>query len=125
MSIRLLRNILTYLTVVLVTMTAVLLYQRYLQEKNTREVGEEIIRLCKLPEVPEEIIVRHAVIDRSEDPRFVDVLLTLTGPENKLNDWLDGFDEWEKKRLGVIENHRTRESEGSSRFDFTAEVYVE
>lgn len=124
MSIRRLRQILTILTVILATLTATFLSQRHFRQKEAREVGAEIIRLCELPKLPEEISVRHALIDPSEDKRFVDVFLTLTGPTKALNDWLKNFDRWEKKRPGIIQNHRTREAEMSSRFDFTAEVYV-
>lgn len=125
MSIRRLRQVLTHLTVIVVTLAAVLLFQLYQQQYGARETGQQIISSCQLPDLPEEIVVRHAVIDRSDDPDFVDVILTLTGPTETLNDWLKQFDQWEKDRPGVIQNHRTRESEMSSRFDFTAEVYLQ
>jgi len=125
MSIRRLRQVLTCLTLILATLAAVLLYQRHQQENGVRHTGEEITGICQLPELPEEIIVRHAVIDRSEDPQFVNVILTLTGPNKTLDSWLKDFDQWEKNRPGIIQNHRTREAEQSSRFDFTAEVYID
>ena len=123
MSIRRLRQVLTHLTVIVATLAAVLLFQLYQQQQGARETGEQIISFCQLPDLPEEIVVRHAVIDRSDDPDFVDVILTLTGPTDPLHHWLKQFDQWEKDRPGIIQNHRTRESEMSSRFDFTAEVY--
>ncbi len=125
MSIRRLRQVLTHLTVIVATLAAVLLFQLDQQQQGARETGRQIIGFCHLPNLPEEIVVRHAVIDRSEDPNFVDVILTLTGPTDPLNNWLKQFDQWEKNRPGIIQNHRTRESEMSSRFDFTAEVYLQ
>ena len=125
MSIRRLRQILTILTVILFTLVAVFLYQRHLQAEGAKETALDIVRICKLPDLPEEIEIRHALIDQSDDENFVDVLLTLTGPTKILNGWLKEFDQWEKKRPGVIQNHRTREAEMSSRFDFTAEVFLE
>jgi hypothetical protein len=125
MSIRRLRQTLTFLTVILATLVAVFLYQRHLEKEGTNKMGREIVKICQLPDLPEEVEVRHALVDRSEDERFVDVILTLTGPTKALNDWLKEFDQWEKKRPGLIQNHRTREAEMSSRFDFTAEVFVD
>lgn len=124
MSIRRLRQVLTYLTVILATLVAMFLFQRFQQQKGKRQIAAEITRLCNLPGIPEEITVRHAVIDRSENEQFVDVILTLTGPTEELDTWLEEVDQWEKDRPGVIQNHRTREAEMSSRFDFTAEVYL-
>lgn len=125
MSIRRLRQILTYLTIVLVTLSAVVLYQRHERQEGLRATAGEIIRISELPEIPEEIEVRHALIDPSEDRRFVDVILTLTGPQDLLNRWLDQVDDWEKNRPGIIQNHKIREAEMSSRMDFTAEVFVD
>ncbi|MDB4465792.1 hypothetical protein N9057_05845 [Akkermansiaceae bacterium] len=124
MSIRRLRQILTYLTVILATLVAMLLFQRYQQQKGLRTVAAEITTACQLPEIPEEIDVRHAHIDPSENQDFIDVILTLSGPTETLDKWLEKVDEWEKKRPGVIQNHRIREAEMSSRVDFTAEVYL-
>ncbi|MFT6861481.1 MAG: hypothetical protein ACJAVK_000033 [Akkermansiaceae bacterium] len=125
MSIRRLRQALTYLTIILATLVAMLLFQRFQQQKGQRQIAGEIISICELPDISEEIIVRHAVIDRSEDERFVDVILTLTGPTETLNNWLEQVDGWEKKRPGDVQNHRIREAEMSSRVDFSAEVYLE
>lgn len=124
MSIRRLRQALTYLTIVLATLVAMLLLQRYKQQESLREIAGQITTLCKLPEIPEEIQIRHASIDPSTNEQFVDVILALTGPTETLDTWLKEVDQWEKKRPGVIQNHRTREAEMSSRFDFTAEVYL-
>ena len=117
MSIRRLRQVLTYLTVILATVVAMLLFQRYQKQEGLRAVAAQITTACQLPDVPKEIDVRHAHIDPSEKPQFIDVILTLSGPTGAL-------DEWEKKRPGVIQNHRIREAEMSSRVDFTAEVYL-
>lgn len=125
MSIRRLRQVLTYLTIILATMAALLLFQQFQMRKGKRQVADEITTICKLPDIPEDLTIRHAVIDRSEDERFVDVILTLTGPTDIFNNWLEEVDSWEKKRPGVIQNHRIREAEMSSRVDFTAEVYLE
>lgn len=125
MSIRRLRQILTHLTVILATLVAILLYQKYQQGEGKRVLAREIAQISRLPEIPDEIIVRHAAIDPSEDENFVDVILTLTGPSGILNAWLEKVDEWEKDRPGVIQNHRIREAEMSSRVDFNAEIYLE
>ncbi len=122
MSIRRLRQVLTYLTIILATVVAMLLFHRYQQQKGLRVVATQITTACQLPDIPKEIDVRHAYIDPSEDQQFIDVILTLSGPTETLDNWLEQVDEWEKKRPGVIQNHRIREAEMSSRVDFTAEV---
>ena len=124
MSIRRLRQVLTYLTVILATMVAMLLFNRYQQQKGLRAVADQITEACKLPDIPDGIDIRHAHIDPSDNQQFIDVILTLGGPTETLDAWLKEVDKWEKKRPGVIQNHRTRESEMSSRVDFTAEVYL-
>jgi len=124
MSIRRLRQVLTYLTVILATVVAMLLFQQYQKQEGLRAVAAQITTACQLPDVPKEIDVRHAHIDPSEKPQFIDVILTLSGPTGTLDEWLKQVDEWEKKRPGVIQNHRIREAEMSSRVDFTAEVYL-
>ena len=124
MSIRRLRQVLTYLTVILATVVATLLFHRYQQQEGLRAVAAQITTACQLPDVPKEIDVRHAHIDPSDDQQFIDVILTLSGPTGSLDEWLKQVDEWEKKRPGVIQNHRIREAEMSSRVDFTAEVYL-
>ena len=124
MSIRRLRQALTYLTVILATVVALLLFHRYQKKEGLRAVAAQITTACQLPDVPKEIDVRHAHIDPSEDQQFIDVILTLSGPTGSLDEWLKQVDEWEKKRPGVIQNHRIREAEMSSRVDFTAEVYL-
>ncbi|MEO1832068.1 MAG: hypothetical protein ABGZ08_05990 [Akkermansiaceae bacterium] len=124
MSIRRLRQVLTYLTVILATVVAMLILQRYQKQEGPRAVAAQITTACQLPDIPKEIDVRHAHIDPSEDQQFIDVILTLSGPTDSLDEWLKQVDEWEKKRPGVIQNHRIREAEMSSRVDFTAEVYL-
>ncbi|MDA7494118.1 hypothetical protein N8485_04930 [Akkermansiaceae bacterium] len=124
MSIRRLRQVLTYLTVILATVVATLLFHRYQQQEGLRAVAAQITTACQLPDVPKEIDVRHAHIDPSDDQQFIDVILTLSGPTGSLDEWLKQVDEWEKTRPGVIQNHRIREAEMSSRVDFTAEVYL-
>ena len=125
MSIRRLRQVLTYLTVILATVVAMLLFHRYQKQGSLRAIATQITTACKLPDVPKGIEVRHAHIDPSEDQQFIDVILTLSGPTGSLDEWLKQVDEWEKKRRGVIQNHRIREAEMSSRVDFTAEVFIE
>lgn len=124
MSIRRLRQVLTYATVILATLVAMSLFQRHQQQKGLRFMASEITRICELPAIPEELTIRHANVDRSEDKQFVDVILALTGPTELLDSWLEDVDEWEKERPGVIQNHKIREAEMSSRMDFTAEVYL-
>jgi len=124
MSVRRLRQLLTYLVVILVTLIAIFALQQFQRQKGLSHIAAQITEICELPELPEELTVRHASIDRSEDPQFVDVILALTGPTETLDDWLEKVDLWEKKRPGVIQNHRIREAEMSSRADFTAEVYL-
>ncbi|MCX8237659.1 MAG: hypothetical protein OSB05_02470 [Akkermansiaceae bacterium] len=124
MSIRRLRQTLTYLTVILATLVAMFLFQRFQQQKGLRQIAAQVTTICNLPEIPREITIRHATIDRSEDRQFVDVILALSGPTKTLDTWLEKIDEWEKKRPGVIQNHKIREAEMSSRVDFSAEVYL-
>ena len=99
------------------------LFHRFQQQKGLRQIAAQVTTICNLPEIPKEITIRHATIDRSEDRQFVDVILALTGPTETLDTWLEKIDEWEKKRPGVIQNHKIREAEMSSRVDFSAEVY--
>lgn len=124
MSIRRLRQALTYLTVILATLVAMFFFQRFKQQEGLRAIANEIVRISELPEIPEEITVKHASIDQSENRQFVDVILALSGPTETLDNWLEKVDEWEKKRPGIIQNHKIREAEMSSRMDFTAEVYL-
>ena len=124
MSIRRLRQTLTYLTVILATLVAMFLFQRFQQQKGLRQIAAQVTTICNLPEIHREITIRHATIDRSEDRQFVDVILALSGPTKTLDTWLEKIDEWEKKRPGVIQNHKIREAEMSSRVDFSAEVYL-
>lgn len=124
MSIHRLRQILTYLVVILVTLIAVLALQQFQRQRGLHHVATQITQLCEFPELPEELTIRHASIDRSQDPQFVDIILALTGPTETLDAWLEKMDLWEKKRPGVIQNHRIREAEMSSRVDLSAEVYL-
>ena len=124
MSVHRLRQILTYLVVILATLIVVLIIQQIQGQKGHRQVAAQITKLCELPDLPEELIIRHATIDRSEDQQFVDVILALTGPTETLDGWLEKVDKWEQKRPGVIQNYRIREAEMSSRIDFTAEVFL-
>lgn len=124
MSVRRLRQILTYLIVVLATLVVVFVLQQIQNQKGQRQVASEITKLCELPDLPEELTIRHATIDRSENKQYIDVILALTGPTETLDGWLEKVDQWEHKRPGVIQNHRIREAEMSSRVDFSAEVYL-
>lgn len=124
MSVRRLRQVLTYLTIILATLVAMTLFLRFQEQKGLRQVAAQITNLCELPDIPEGITVRHATIDRSENRQYIDVILALSGPTETLDGWLEKVDNWEKKRPGVIQNHRTREAEMSSRVDFSAEVYL-
>jgi hypothetical protein len=124
MSVRRLRQILTYLVVILTTLVVVLLLQQSQNQKSLSHVASQITELCELPDLPDGLTVRHATIDRSENQQYIDVILALTGPTKDLDGWLEQVDKWEQKRPGVIQNHRIREAEMSSRVDFTAEVYL-
>ena len=124
MSVRRLRQILTYLVVVLTTLVVVLLLQQVQNQKGLSQVASQITELCELPDLPDGRRIRHATIDRSENEQFIDVILALSGPTEDLDGWLEEVDKWEQKRPGVIQNHRIREAEMSSRVDFTAEVFL-
>jgi len=124
MSVRHLRQILTYLTIVLATLIVVFVLQQIQNQKGHRKIATQITQFCELPDLPEELTIRHASIDQSENKQYIDVILALTGPTDILDGWLEKVDKWELKRPGVIQNHRIREAEMSSRIDFTAEVYL-
>ena len=124
MSIRRLRQIVTAVTIALAASAATLLYVHSKQQKSLQGIASQITTLCELPEIPPDLTIQRATIDRSDDPLFVDVSLALTGPKDTLYPWLDQFDRWEKKRPGEIQNHTTRESESTPRFHFSAEVYL-
>lgn len=124
MSVRRLRQILTYLVIVLATLVVIFVLQRTQNQKGGREIASEITFRCDLPDLPDGLTVRHAAIDRSDNERYIDVILVITGPTETLDGWLEKVDQWEKKRPGVIQNHQIRESEMSPRVDFTAEVYL-
>jgi hypothetical protein len=124
MSVRRLRHILTYLVVILATLVAVLFFFQWKNRSTSLEGASEVVRLCDLPELPEGLTARHVAIDASDNPELVDVILTLTGPTEILVPWLEKVDKWEKKRPGKVLNYKIRESEYSSRVDFTAEVYL-
>jgi len=125
MSVRRLRQILTYLVVILVTLVAVLFILNWKTKKSFSHGASEAIQLCGLPTLPDGLTARHVAIDPSENPQLVDIILTVTGPTETLDSWLEKVDQWEKKRPGKVLNHKIRESEHSSRIDFTAEVYLE
>ncbi|MDA7520529.1 hypothetical protein N8531_01265, partial [bacterium] len=55
MSIRRLRQVLTYLTVILATVVAMLLFHRYQKKEGLRAVAAQITTACQLPDVPKEI----------------------------------------------------------------------
>lgn len=124
MSLRKLRTLLNYLLVILATLAGKHFFDQWFLQKGERAIAEEIIVLCELPPLPEGITVHHAEIMPAENPAYVDTNLTLTGPTDTLDGWLDKVDDWRKRPPGVIQNHTLRESEWSSRADFTAEVYL-
>ena len=81
-------------------------------------------RSLHAPPLPDGLTIQHAAISPSDDADYIDTNLTLTGPTDVLDGWLDNVDTWAKKRPGIILNHQLRESEMSSRADFSAEVYL-
>ncbi|MGC6565447.1 MAG: hypothetical protein ACON38_07520 [Akkermansiaceae bacterium] len=124
MTLRQLRTALNFILVILATIVGKHTYDQWKNQRSARTVATEIVSLCELPDLPEEITINHAAIDPSEDEQYVDTNLTLTGPTKVLDGWLDQVDDWKKKRPGVILNYQIRESEMSSRVDFSAEVYL-
>lgn len=124
MPVRRLRQILSSLTLILATLAIVFFLQQLQKQKSQRQIAAEITRLCQLPDLPDSLTIRHASIDHSEQRSYADVILALSGPPKALDEWLEKVDEWEQGRPGLIQNHRIREAEMSSRADFTAEVFL-
>lgn len=124
MTIRRLRQILTYLTVIAGTILIIQIIQYKRRNRDSENISNEIITLCKLPELPTDITVRHAAIDPADNTGYVDVILTLTGDQEALNTWLEKVDQWEKKRPAIIYDHKLRESQYSARIDFNAEAAI-
>lgn len=124
MPIRQLRTFLNFILVILATLAAKHLYDQWHTQKGSRALANEVIEICALPALPEDIVIRHADIMMSDDRELVDTSLTLTGPTEVVDGWLDQVDSWVKKRPGHILNYQLRESERSSRVDFSAEVFL-
>lgn len=124
MPLRQLRTTLNFILVILATLAAKHLYDEWKNQRSARAVASQVVSLCSLPELPEGLTIDHAAIAPSDDSNYVDTNLTLTGPTEILDDWLDQVDEWQKKRPGTVLNFQLRESEMSSRVDFSAEVYL-
>jgi len=124
MSVRQLRTFLNFVLVILATLAAKHTYDQWSTQRGARVVAGQVIELCQLPALPENLTIHHADISPSDDADFVDTNLILAGPTDVLDDWLDQVDEWVKNRPKIILNYRLRESEMSSRVDFNAEVYL-
>jgi len=123
MPVRQLRTSLNCVLVILATLAAKHTYDQWRSQRGARADAEQVIELCQLPSLPANLTIDHVKISPSDDDDFVDTNLTLTGPTEVLDGWLDQVDEWVKKRPRIILNHQLRESEMSSRVDFSAEVY--
>ena len=124
MPVRQIRTFLNFVLVILATLAAKHTYDLWQTQRGARVIADQVIALCELPALPEDLTIRHADIAPSSDADFVDTNLTLTGPTEILDTWLDQVDEWTKKRPGIILNYQLRESEMSARADFSAEVYL-
>ncbi len=124
MSVQRLRQSLSYLIVIVVTLCVAFILRHLQDQTNYRQVATEISEVCELPDIPQALTIHHASIDHSESEQYVNIILSLGGPTHTLDAWLEKVDQWENKRPGVIQNHRIRESEMSSRADFTAEVFL-
>ncbi|YCM46466.1 hypothetical protein V2O64_10595 [Verrucomicrobiaceae bacterium 227] len=124
MPFRKLRTILNFALVIFATLAAKHTYDLWKTQRGARVIAEQVVALCELPALPGDLTINHAHISPSDDADYVDTNLTLTGPTEILDGWLDQVDEWNKKRPGIILNHQIRESEMSSRVDFSAEVYL-
>ncbi len=123
MSIRQIRSLLTILVILLATTAAIIFFVKFQNQKNQREIASEITTLCQIPEIPEELNIHHALIERSSQSPTIEILLTLTGKRDSLYAYLEKIDHWEKNRPTHILRHSTKESEQTHRFHFAAEVY--
>ena len=117
---RKIRQILSLILLVLGTLAAKHFYDIW----KTQTTGKEIIEICGLPPLPDELEILHAENDPSTDSRHIDVTFTVVGPDKELIDWLDKVDEWEVDRPSNILRHGIRESEMRYRIDFSAEVFI-
>ena len=117
---RKIRQIMSLILLVLVTLAAKHFYGLW----KTQTAGKEIIEICELPPLTEELEILHARNDPSDDPRYLDVTLTVIGPMKDLDQWLEKADAWELERPSKILRHTIRESEMTSRVDFSAEVFI-
>ncbi|MDA7881309.1 hypothetical protein N9A94_03305 [Akkermansiaceae bacterium] len=91
---------------------------------QVRTTGKDIITLCQLPPLPEELEILHAENDPSDDDKHVDVTLTIVGPTKALTRWLEEVDAWELDYPVRILRYKIRESEMRSRMDFSAEILL-
>ena len=117
---RKIRQILSLILLVLGTLAANHFYDLW----KTQATGKEIIKICDLPPLTEELEILHAANDPSDDPRHIDVTLTVIGPLKDLDQWLEKVDAWELERPSQILRHTIRESEMRYRVDFSAEVFI-
>ena len=109
---RKLRTGLKLLIVVLLT----LLGHHFYQSWRTQQLAREIVEVCGLPELSPGLEILRA--SRAGN----DVSLTVTGPDQEFVEWLGRLDQWEKSRPPKVLNFSTRESEGTPRLDFSAEL---
>ena len=124
MSLRKYRQSFHLILVIFLTLVGKQAYDYWNQQHQTRLLLDEIISLCQLPEIGDELIINHAIIDYSTESDCADAHFILTGPSKTLDAWLSKIDEWKAKQPGAILNYQIRESEMRSRVDFSAEVYL-
>jgi hypothetical protein len=124
MPVRQLRTFLNFVLVIFATLAAKVTYDNWQTQRGARVIADQVIEVCQLPTLPEGLTINYARISPSDDSDYVDTNLTLTGPTDVLDGWLDEVDDWTKKRPSIILNYQLRESEMSSRSDFSAEVYL-
>ncbi|MDB4554641.1 hypothetical protein N9Z94_02535 [Akkermansiaceae bacterium] len=110
-----LRKLRTGLNLVIVILLT-LLGRHFYEGWRAQGLAEEIVSACGLPVLPPEL----DVITASRDGN--DVALSVTGPDKEFDAWLGEVDEWKAGRPTKVLNFSIRESEGSLRMDFTAEI---
>lgn len=114
-SIRRIRVVLNIIIIVLLT----LLGRHFYDGWKNQNVGEEVIYLCQLPELPEKLTVVHA---RAKETQVILSVVAEMEDSKAFDAWMAEVDQWkEKPPFGVL-NYSFRESEGSLRVDFNAEL---
>ena len=112
---RRIRVLLNAIIIVLLT----LLGRYFHDDWKDQKAGQEVIDLCQLPELPEQLTVLHARAKESH------VILSVSAEreESEIFDaWMAEVDQWKKKPPFGVLNFSFRESEAILRMDFTAQL---